>query len=193
MVETQVKLNLCLNNLHKMYWNYFFSKLWKIYNDIQLGLTNKNQTSWKLLQVSFTGSQHLLLRLHLFNNLRFRLDKSTHTVPILVLWNHENLQDGQCIVLCYFFASINFWKTLFCCIIQLAYNQHILSYVKIVSLRWTIFYRLCFNTYRLEYQGLSSPVKRTSEDFDPGAKFHIPSNSPYIWYVMICCFSLFFH
>lgn len=35
---------------------------------------------------------------------------------------------------------------------------------------------------RLEYQGLSSPVVRTSEDFDPGAKFHIPSNSPYICY-----------
>ncbi|XP_063424632.1 angiotensin-converting enzyme-like [Mytilus trossulus] len=35
---------------------------------------------------------------------------------------------------------------------------------------------------RLEYQGVSSPVIRTSEDFDPGAKFHIPSNSPYICY-----------
>lgn len=35
---------------------------------------------------------------------------------------------------------------------------------------------------RLKYQGLSSPVTRTDEDFDPGAKFHIPSNSPYICY-----------
>ena len=38
-----------------------------------------------------------------------------------------------------------------------------------------------FVCFRLTYQGLSSPVTRTDEDFDPGAKFHIPSNAPYIW------------
>ena len=36
--------------------------------------------------------------------------------------------------------------------------------------------------FRLEYQGLVAPSARTEEDFDPGAKYHIPSNSPYIWY-----------
>lgn len=35
---------------------------------------------------------------------------------------------------------------------------------------------------RLEYQGIVAPVERSEADFDPGAKFHIPSNSPYICY-----------
>lgn len=35
---------------------------------------------------------------------------------------------------------------------------------------------------RLKYQGLVSPVARSEADFDPGAKFHIASNSPYICY-----------
>lgn len=33
---------------------------------------------------------------------------------------------------------------------------------------------------RCKYQGVSPPVARTEEDFDPGAKYHIPSNTPYI-------------
>lgn len=33
---------------------------------------------------------------------------------------------------------------------------------------------------RCKYQGISPPVDRTEEDFDPGAKYHIPSNTPYI-------------
>lgn len=33
---------------------------------------------------------------------------------------------------------------------------------------------------RLKYQGLCPPVVRTEEDFDPGAKFHIPANVPYV-------------
>lgn len=33
---------------------------------------------------------------------------------------------------------------------------------------------------RLKYQGLCPPVPRTQGDFDPGAKFHIPSSVPYI-------------
>ncbi|ESO96402.1 hypothetical protein LOTGIDRAFT_115941 [Lottia gigantea] len=35
---------------------------------------------------------------------------------------------------------------------------------------------------RYEYQGISPPVERKAYGFDPGAKFHIPSNSPYISY-----------
>lgn len=30
---------------------------------------------------------------------------------------------------------------------------------------------------RNQYQKLSSPVERTENDFDPGARFHIPANS----------------
>jgi len=33
---------------------------------------------------------------------------------------------------------------------------------------------------RLKYQGLCPPVPRSQGDFDPGAKFHVPSNVPYI-------------
>ena len=36
---------------------------------------------------------------------------------------------------------------------------------------------------RLKYQGITPPVARTENDFDPGAKFHIPANVPYIRYV----------
>ncbi|KAL5010334.1 hypothetical protein ScPMuIL_012639 [Solemya velum] len=35
---------------------------------------------------------------------------------------------------------------------------------------------------RCRYQGISPPVERTEEDFDPGAKYHIPGNTPYIRY-----------
>ena len=32
----------------------------------------------------------------------------------------------------------------------------------------------------MKYQGLAPPVPRTEDDFDPGAKFHIPANVPYV-------------
>ena len=36
---------------------------------------------------------------------------------------------------------------------------------------------------RLKYQGITPPVKRdNAADFDPGAKYHIPANTPYIRY-----------
>ncbi|XP_076456252.1 uncharacterized protein LOC143290570 isoform X2 [Babylonia areolata] len=35
---------------------------------------------------------------------------------------------------------------------------------------------------RCKYQGISSPVPRNSTDFDPGAKYHVPNNTPYIRY-----------
>lgn len=34
--------------------------------------------------------------------------------------------------------------------------------------------------YRLKYQGICPPVRRTEEDFDPGSKYHIAANVPYI-------------
>lgn len=33
---------------------------------------------------------------------------------------------------------------------------------------------------RLRYQGVAPPVNRTERDFDPGAKYHVPANTPYI-------------
>ena len=33
---------------------------------------------------------------------------------------------------------------------------------------------------RLKYQGVTPPVNRSEHDFDPGAKYHVPANTPYI-------------
>ncbi|XP_006833625.1 PREDICTED: angiotensin-converting enzyme-like isoform X3 [Chrysochloris asiatica] len=54
--------------------------------------------------------------------------------------------------------------------------------------RWRVFdgsinkenYNQEWWSLRLKYQGLCPPVPRTQIDFDPGAKFHIPSSVPYI-------------
>lgn len=35
---------------------------------------------------------------------------------------------------------------------------------------------------REKYQKVSAPVERSEEDFDPGAKFHVPASSKYISY-----------
>jgi len=35
-----------------------------------------------------------------------------------------------------------------------------------------------------EYQGIVPPVERTSANFDPGAKYHIPGNTPYTRYFL---------
>ena len=36
--------------------------------------------------------------------------------------------------------------------------------------------------YRLKYQGIKPPIERSENDFDPGAKYHIAANVPYIRY-----------
>lgn len=46
---------------------------------------------------------------------------------------------------------------------------------------------------RLKYQGLCPPVTRTEEDFDPGAKFHIPANVPYVRYFVSFVIQFQFH
>ncbi|XP_076856780.1 angiotensin-converting enzyme isoform X2 [Brachyhypopomus gauderio] len=46
---------------------------------------------------------------------------------------------------------------------------------------------------RLKYQGLCPPVPRTEEDFDPGAKFHIPANVPYVRYFVSFVIQFQFH
>ncbi len=34
------------------------------------------------------------------------------------------------------------------------------------------------------YQGVGAPVERSEQDFDPGAKYHIPANVPYVRYFL---------
>jgi peptidyl-dipeptidase A len=58
--------------------------------------------------------------------------------------------------------------------------------------RWGVFdgrikpadYNKAWWQLREKYQGVSAPVARTEEDFDPGAKYHIPGNTPYTRYFL---------
>ncbi|KAL3837175.1 hypothetical protein ACJMK2_022550 [Sinanodonta woodiana] len=54
--------------------------------------------------------------------------------------------------------------------------------------RWSVFrgettpakYNEKWWDLRCEFQGINPPVERTNDDFDPGAKYHIPGGVPYI-------------
>jgi len=46
---------------------------------------------------------------------------------------------------------------------------------------------------RREYQGITSPVQRTPDAFDPGAKYHIPGNTPYTRYYLARIMQYQFH
>ena len=58
--------------------------------------------------------------------------------------------------------------------------------------RWGVFsgatpptaYNKSWTDLRLQYQGIIPPVARTEADFDPGAKYHIPGNTPYARYFL---------
>jgi peptidyl-dipeptidase A len=58
--------------------------------------------------------------------------------------------------------------------------------------RWNVFngtipatgYNKGWNDLRLQYQGIVPPVERTEAQFDPGAKYHIPGNTPYTRYFL---------
>jgi len=58
--------------------------------------------------------------------------------------------------------------------------------------RWEVFsgeikpeqYDKAWWDLRLKYQGVAPPVARTEADFDPGAKFHVPANVPYMRYFL---------
>jgi peptidyl-dipeptidase A len=58
--------------------------------------------------------------------------------------------------------------------------------------RWRVFsgeiapeaYNAGWWKLREQYQGVSAPVARSEEDFDPGAKYHIPGNTPYTRYFL---------
>jgi peptidyl-dipeptidase A len=58
--------------------------------------------------------------------------------------------------------------------------------------RWDVFsgkispedYNAGWWRLRTEYQGIAPPVPRSEADFDPGAKYHIPGNTPYTRYFL---------
>lgn len=58
--------------------------------------------------------------------------------------------------------------------------------------RWQVFngevsaaeYNQGWWNLRTQYQGIMPPVERTEADFDPGAKYHIPGNTPYSRYFL---------
>ena len=58
--------------------------------------------------------------------------------------------------------------------------------------RWNLFngtiadaeYNTAWTDLRLEYQGVTPPVERPADGFDPGAKYHIPGNVSYTRYFL---------
>lgn len=58
--------------------------------------------------------------------------------------------------------------------------------------RWGVFsgqvtpdhYNQAWTDLRVQYQGIVPPVERPADAFDPGAKFHIPGNTPYTRYFL---------
>jgi len=46
---------------------------------------------------------------------------------------------------------------------------------------------------RKQYQGVAPPVARAATDFDPGAKYHVPSNTPYLRYFLSTILQFQFH
>lgn len=43
------------------------------------------------------------------------------------------------------------------------------------------------------YQGVAAPVARSEKDFDPGAKYHVPANTPYMRYFLAHILQFQFH
>jgi peptidyl-dipeptidase A len=58
--------------------------------------------------------------------------------------------------------------------------------------RWKVFsgevtpanYNQAWWDLRQKYQGVMAPVARSEKDFDPGAKYHVPGNTPYTRYFL---------
>jgi peptidyl-dipeptidase A len=67
--------------------------------------------------------------------------------------------------------------------------------------RWKVFsgeikpenYNSSWWALRRQYQGIAPPVARTEADFDPGAKYHIPGNTPYTRYFLSFIIQFQFH
>jgi peptidyl-dipeptidase A len=67
--------------------------------------------------------------------------------------------------------------------------------------RWQVFsgeikaedYNSAWWAMRLKYQGVAPPVARSEADFDPGAKYHVPANVPYMRYFLAVILQFQFH
>jgi peptidyl-dipeptidase A len=67
--------------------------------------------------------------------------------------------------------------------------------------RWKVFsgqippdrYNQSWWELKLKYQGVSPPVERTEQDFDPGAKYHVSANTPYARYFLAAILQFQFH
>ncbi len=67
--------------------------------------------------------------------------------------------------------------------------------------RWDVFsgktpktkYNEAWWALRRKYQGVSEPTPRSESDFDPGAKFHVPANTPYMRYFLAHIYQFQFH
>lgn len=67
--------------------------------------------------------------------------------------------------------------------------------------RWKVFsgevtpenYNQAWWELREKYQGVAAPVARTEEHFDPGAKYHVPGNTPYTRYFLAHILQFEFH
>ena len=67
--------------------------------------------------------------------------------------------------------------------------------------RWDVFagkttpddYNKAWWALRQKYQGVGAPVARTEQDFDPGAKYHVPANVPYTRYFLARILQFQFH
>ena len=73
--------------------------------------------------------------------------------------------------------------------------------VTIDQWRWKVFsgevppasYNKAWWDLRNKYQGVAAPVARTESDFDPGAKYHVPANTPYTRYFLAHILQFQFH
>jgi peptidyl-dipeptidase A len=67
--------------------------------------------------------------------------------------------------------------------------------------RWQVFsgevkpanYNAAWWALREKYQGVAPPVERTEQDFDPGAKYHVASNTPYARYFLAAVYQFQFY
>ena len=67
--------------------------------------------------------------------------------------------------------------------------------------RWGVFsgeispdeYNAAWWKLRNEYQGVAAPIERSEADFDPGAKYHVPANTPYARYFLARILQFQFH
>lgn len=67
--------------------------------------------------------------------------------------------------------------------------------------RWKVFsgeippdkYNQAWWDLRLKYEGIAPPMARTEDDFDPGAKYHVPANVPYMRYFLADILQFQFH